>query len=335
MLEKIMLSFLNKREESIPMSTRQTFKKKKIPLKDTLAGDWADGVAAFENDLYRRNCSHATVITYRSCLNIFAEFYRHDLQKPGPYIARLQETDLKTFIDHLRYDRKLSATSINRYVAALRAFSRFILINGRHRTMVAQHLKTYRVDTAKSAALSRQELRRLITAVDLNGRNGRRDFAILQLFLQCGLRVSEVVRLSRDDVILHKTVGHILVRNEKGHQDRSVPLNLTVRQAIYDYLNARGPGPGIEPLFISERRRRLSIASVQYMIKKYLSIAGRDDLSAQDLRRHFAQSFYERSGNLTATQKVLGHRDINTTARYTQPSDKHIQATIDALDSPT
>ncbi|BBO86684.1 tyrosine recombinase XerC (plasmid) [Desulfosarcina ovata subsp. sediminis] len=317
------------------MPVQQTFKKIKIPLKDRLADDWADGVAAFENDLYRCNRSHATVTTYRSCLNAFAEFYRHDLQKPGPYIARLQETDLKAFVDHLRYDRKLSATSVNRYVAALRAFSRFILVDGRHRAMVAQHLRTYRVDTGKNAALSSQELRRLITAVDLNGRNGRRDFAVLQLFLQCGLRVSEVVRLSRDDVIVHKTVGHILVRNEKGRQDRSVPLNLTVRRALLDYLDARGPGSGIEPLFVSERRRRLSIASVQYMIKKYLSIAGRDDLSAQDLRRHFAQAFYERSGNLTATQKVLGHRDINTTARYTQPSDRQIQATIDALDRPT
>jgi site-specific recombinase XerD len=91
-------------------------------LKDTLAGDWADGVAAFENDLYRRNCSHATVITYRSCLNTFAKFYRHDLQKPSPYIARLQETDLKTFIDHLRYDRKLSATSLRGSPAGLCSF---------------------------------------------------------------------------------------------------------------------------------------------------------------------------------------------------------------------
>lgn len=133
--------------------------------------------------------------TYRSCLKRFAAFYRGEHGKPGPYVARLQETDLKAFIDHLRYDRKLSATSINHYVSALRAFANFILINGRHRKMVAQHLKTYRVDTAETVDLSRQELRRLIKAVDLNVRNGLRDFAILQVFLQCGLRISELVRL--------------------------------------------------------------------------------------------------------------------------------------------
>jgi site-specific recombinase XerD len=70
-------------------------------------------------------------------------------------------------------------------------------------------------------------------------------------------------------------------------------------------------------------------------MKKYLFIAGREDLSAQDLRRHFAQKFYQRSGNLPATQQVLGHRDINTTARYTRTSEQEIQATIDDLDSPT
>ncbi len=312
----------------------QTIGKKKEPLKGASAGDWADGVAAFENDLYRRNCANATVATYRSCLKMFAAFYRGELGKPGPYVARLQETDLKAFIDHLRYHRKLSATSINRYISALRAFANFIHINGRHRKMVAQHLKTYRVDTKEPVDLSQQERRRLIKAVDLDGRNGLRDFAILQIFLQCGLRVSELVRLSRDDVIIHKTVGRILVRNEKGHQARTIPLNRTARQAIQKYLDSRGPDTGTGPLFVSERRRRLSIASVQYLIKKYLCIAGRDDLSAQDLRCHFAQSFYDRCKNLIATQQVLGHRNINTTAQYIRISEKEIEATLNAGDRP-
>jgi site-specific recombinase XerD len=314
---------------------RKTLNQKKNLLKDSSADDWVDGTAAFENDLYRRNRSDATVVTYRSCLKNFADYYRQELKKPGPYIARLQETDLQAFIEYLRYDRRLSALSINRYVAALRAFAQFILVSGRHREMVAKHLKTYRADASKPVDLSRQERRRLVAAVDLNGRNGLRDLAILQIFLQCGLRVSELVRLSRDDVIIRKTVGKIQVRNEKGRQDRTVPLNKTARQAIQGYLDLRGPGAGNEPLFASERRRRISIAAVQHLIKKYLCIAGREDLSVQDLRRHFARSFYERSGKLTATQQVLGHRDINTTARYTRTTDQEVQAAIDALDSST
>ena len=199
---------------------------------------------------------------------------------------------------------------------------------------MARYLTTYRVEPSSPTPLSPQELRRLVTAVDLNGRNGLRDFALLQVFLQCGLRVGEVVRLSLDDVIIHKTTGKLRIHNEKGRQERTIPLNRTVHLAVQSYLDTRGPGPGADPVFVSERRQRLCIASVQYLIKKYLRLAGRGDLSVRDLRRHFAQAFYHRSGSLPATQQVLGHRDINTTARYTRASDQDIEAAINALDNP-
>jgi site-specific recombinase XerD len=313
--------------------TTETLNEKKIPLKVHAPDTWDEALAAFENDLYRRGRSDHTVTTYSYALKAFGVFYRDQLKKPGPYVSRIQETDLLAFIHYLRHDRHLSATSVNRNIAALRAFAGFILVKGWHRRMIACDLKTYRVDSSKmEPPLSKPEVRRLVAAVNLNGRNGLRDFAILQLFLQCGLRVSELVSLMRDDVTLHKNVGKVRVRNEKGHQERTIPLNTTVRHALEDYLSARGPVAGEVPLFISERRQQLSIASVQYLIKKYLSFAGREDLSTHDLRRHFAIKFYEQSGKLTATQQVLGHRDINTTARYTRATETEIQEAFNALD---
>lgn len=299
------------------------------PLPDA----WENALAAFENDLYRRDRSEKTVASYRSCLQSFALFYQNELQKPGPYIARLQENDLKAFVDYIRYDRRLSAATVNRYIAALRAFSRFILLKRWHRRQLTRDLKRYRIYTNRTpASLSRQEVRRMIAAVDEKSRNGPRNLALLQLMLQCGLRVGETVRLSRDDVTLHKTVGRLRVRAPKPEHDRSVPLNTAARRALQDHLDALGPGDGSAPLFISERGRRMSVGTVQYLVKKYLCFAGREDLSANDLRNHFAMEFYKRSGKLTATQKVLGHRDINTTTRYARATDRDIQEPIDALD---
>lgn len=299
------------------------------PLPDA----WENALAAFENDLYRRERSEKTVATYRSCLQSFALFYRHELQKPGPYIARLHENDLKVFIDHIRYNRRLSASTVNRYIAALRGFPSFILLKRWHRRLLSRELKRYRIDTNRPPArLSRPEVRRMIAAVDEKSRNGPRNLALLQLMLQCGLRVGEIVRLSRDDLILHKTVGSLRVRAAKPEYDRSIPLNAAARRALQDHIDALGPGDGSDPLFISERGRRMSVGTVQYLVKRYLCIAGREDLSAIDLRHHFAFEFYKRSGKLTATQKVLGHRDINTTTRYARATDRDIQETIDALD---
>lgn len=338
---RLMLSFLWSRlttKGRVKMAGKdpKTLNEKSIPSKVPLPKSWDEALASFENHLYGRGRSEATIETYAYALRAFGTFYRDELKKPGPFVARLQETDIRAFIDFIRHDRHLSAVSVNRHIAALRAFSSFILATGWHRRMVAGDLKTYRVDLNKTRPLlSKQEERRLVAAVDLNGRNGMRDLAVLQLFLQCGLRVSELVRLLYDDVIIHKSVGRLRVRNEKTRRERTIPLNTTARQAVEDYLKVRGPAAGGSPLFLSERRGPLSIATVQYLIKKYLCFAGREDLSTHDLRHHFALKFYEKSGKLTATQEVLGHRDINTTARYAKATAKDIRETCDALDERT
>jgi site-specific recombinase XerD len=88
---------------------------------------------------------------------------------------------------------------------------------------------------------------------------------------------------------------------------------------------------GSEPLFVSERRRRISVASVKSLTKKYLCAAGRPDLSAHSLRHHFGTSLYARSGKLTVVQEALGHRDIATTARYARATEAEIRQAVESL----
>lgn len=294
---------------------------------------WDEVLAAFEHDLFGTGRSEPTVTTYASALRVFGRYYCENLKKPGPFASRIQETDLQAFIDHLRKDRLLRPTSINRYVAALRAFAAFLLTKRWHRRDVARHLRTCRVEIPDApVCLSNNEQKRLVTSVNLNGRNGPRDLAILQLFLQCGLQVGELVRLCRDDVTLHKTTGQVRVRGETGRAERVITLNRTVRMALEGHLDRRGTVAGADPLFLSERRRRISVSTVQQLVKKYLACAGRDDLSVQDLRHQFALAFHARSGKLTATQQVLGHRNINTTARYARATKAEIEDAINRLD---
>jgi site-specific recombinase XerD len=313
--------------------SRRTSQRNDILSNDHSPDRWHDVLAAFEDELFRKGRAEPTVTTYASAVRVFGRFYQDKLKKPGPFVSRLQQTDLHAFIDHLRTDRLLKPTSINRHVAALRAFAAFLLSKRWHRQDLARELKTYRIDLAdEPTELSKDELRRLITSVNIDGRNGHRDLAILQLFLQSGLRVSELARLCRDDITLHKTNGHVRVRDDKGRGERAIPLNASARNAVRDYLDSRGPVSGSRPLFLSERRKRLSVSSIQHLIKKYLCCSGRGDLSVHDLRHHFAMKFYQRSGKLTATQRVLGHRNINTTARYAQATQQEIQDAIDHLD---
>jgi len=293
---------------------------------------WDEAVAAFEQMLHGRGRAEATIATYGSALRVFGEFYREQLRKPGPYISRLQETDLQTFTDHLRRERNLSASSINRFVVALHNFSLFALEQHWTKRDIARDLKTYRPRVAaEPSRLAPNEVRRLVTSVDLNGRNGQRNLAIVQLLLQTGLRVGELCRLSVGDVTLHKTTGSVRVRGDKGHAERVLPLNLSARRALDRYLETRNNPDATEPLFLSERKKRLSKPSVQHLVKKYLCFAGREELSTHDLRHHFAAALYEKTGKLTAVQRALGHRSVVTTARYASTSAKELEEAVEQL----
>jgi site-specific recombinase XerD len=292
---------------------------------------FAEALAAFEQHLFGRGRSQATAHTYASALGVFATFYREGLQKPGPYVSRLQATDLHAFIDYLRRDRRLRAASMNRYVAALHAFSLFALAQQWIKRDLACDLKTYRLQVpAAPSTLTPAQVRRLIASVDLNGRNGLRNLAVLQLLLQTGVRVSELAALSVGDLTLHKSSGEVRIRGDKGYVERLLPLNTSARRALSEYLASRGRPPANAPLFLSERRQRLTVVSIQHLVKKYLACASREDLSTHDLRHHFASQLYERTGKLTAVQQALGHRNIATTARYAQVTTQEIQAALES-----
>jgi len=293
---------------------------------------WAEAVAAFEQHLYSRGRAEPTVATYASALRVFGTFYQQELQKPGPFVSRLQETDLQAFIDHLRRDRHLRAASINRFVVALHSFSQFALQQRWSKRDLAQDLKTYHLPAPQEPTrLSRAEVRRLVTSVDLNGRNGHRDLAIVQLLLQTGIRIGELAALSVGDLTLNKRNGSVRIQAEKTHAERVVPLNTAARRALQNYLNSRGEPAPTEPLFLSERRQRMRLVTLQHRVKKYLSCAGREDLSAHDLRHHFATELYEKTGKLTAVQQALGHRSVVTTARYARATRQEIEEAVEAL----
>ncbi len=111
-----------------------------FPLRVPLPESWDGAVAALKNDLYRCGRSESTVITCASALKAFAFFYRDHLKRHGPHVAFMLETDVQAFVNFLRYDRHLTATSVNGHIAAIRAFPGFLLEKGWHRRLVARSI---------------------------------------------------------------------------------------------------------------------------------------------------------------------------------------------------
>ena len=157
-----------------------------------------------------------------------------------------------------------------------------------------------------------------------------RDFAIVTLFLNCGMRVSELVGINLTDI--NREIRSLRVTG-KGAKERIIYLNDACRDALNDYLALRmndqnGKSAKEKALFLSGQQKRISVKTVQWMVYKYLDMAGLGErkLSVHKLR-HTAATLMYQSGNVDVRvlKDILGHEQLNTTQIYTHVSDKHME----------
>ncbi len=218
----------------------------------------------------------------------------------------------------------LIATSRARKVSALRSFFRYLTDKAHileHNPLQNLEYPTIRRSLPKYLTVS--ESKRLLEVVD--GPFRERDYCILMLFLNCGLRVSELVGLNTTDIV----GGQIRVLG-KGNKERILYLNEACIDAISAYLPHRlAPRHGESPtaLFVSRNRNRMRKTTVEHMVKKYITAAGLDPekFSAHKLRHTAATMMYQNGVDIRTLQDVLGHENVNTTMIYTHIHDANMK----------
>ena len=167
-------------------------------------------------------------------------------------------------------------------------------------------------------------------------RNKQRDFAITTLFLNCGMRLSELVGINVNDINFDECQMNVI---GKGNKERSIYLNKACINALNDYLAVR-PKEGVKKdnknsnlaLFLSERRQRIGRRTVQEIIYKELKIAGFDSskYSVHKLRHTAATLMYQYGGvDIRALQELLGHESISTTEIYTHVSNEQVRNAVE------
>ncbi|MDD2573126.1 MAG: tyrosine recombinase XerC [Bacillota bacterium] len=235
--------------------------------------------------------------------------------------------DLYGFISYVSFTRNNSNSAKARKVSTLRSFFKFL-----HTKMKmidenpTDELETPKTPSRHPVHLTLMEARELLDAVEGEFRD--RDYCILTLFLNCGLRLSELVGINISNIR-----GDTLTVIGKGDKERTVYLNDACLKAIEDYLRVR-PRDSIkdrDALFLSKRRQRISNKTVQHLVKKYVEKAGLDSdrYSAHKLR-HTAATLMYKHGNvdIRALQQILGHSSISTTQIYTHVDNKRLRDAI-------
>ncbi len=238
-------------------------------------------------------------------------------------------SDLYSFMSFVSNTRSNSAYARARKVASLKSFFNYLTNKAKiMETNPASELESPKIVKRLPKYLNIDESKQLLSTVE--GEHGIRDYAILTLFLNCGMRLSELVGINLSNIR-----NNTLTVIGKGDKERMIPLNSACVQAIDNYRRVR-PVNGVKDksaLFLSERRQRISKATVQHLVKKYITSAGLDPrrYSTHKLR-HTAATLMYRYGHvdIRSLQELLGHESIATTEIYTHLDTQQLKNAVDS-----
>lgn len=245
------------------------------------------------------------------------------------FVAAVTLTDVYGFMNFLSRDRALGAPARARKISAIRSFYKYLTVKAK---LIAenpmQDLDSPRLKKSLPRYLDLNQSIQLLDHVD--GKNRERDYCILTLFLNCGLRISELIGLNLKDI-----QGDQLRVLGKGNKERVVFLNDACQQAISDWLDVRSTRGSADPnaLFIScQSRKRISKSAVEKLVKKHLSVAGLDSsqYSPHKLRHTAATLMLQNGVDVRTLQEVLGHDNLNTTQIYTHVDNENLRVAAKA-----
>lgn len=251
------------------------------------------------------------------------------------FVSSITLTDVYDYMGYLSRDRAahpnsdsttygLTAASRARKVAAIRSFYKYLTNKAKLITEnPMQNLESPRQKKVLPRYLALDESVDLLDSVD--GKNATRDYCILTLFLNCGLRISELVNLNVTDVRENqlRVLG-------KGNKERILFLNDACQSAIDDWLVDRNTLTLVDknPLFVTlQNRKRISTAAVHKLVKKHIAAAGLDSTqySAHKLRHTAATLMLQNGVDVRTLQEVLGHDHLNTTQIYTHIDNEDLR----------
>jgi len=300
-----------------------------------------DTLGPFTNWLQKHDHAPYTIRAYLVAMRDFCAWFQETTREELTP-ERITPLDVRQYRQHLTTVRRLKASTINNYLAGVRAYAQWAKQTRRAHHDPTEGIKSLRIAPQTPHWLTRSEQYALVRGAredvqlgDLRAKGNpahlgaiwpRRDLALVLLFLNTGLRLSEVADLHTNDVDIRDRSGLLQVGSGKGRKARTVPLNKGARNALEAWLKARQGLSTQDPcLFLSQKGGRLTPRAIGFRIRTLAKKAHLNDVSPHTLRHSFAKNLVDAGVGLEKVATLLGHESLDTTRLYTIPSKADLQ----------
>lgn len=309
-------------------------------------------VTSWRQYLQEQDRSPGTIKKYTQAIIHFLAWYEQEERIPLQ-LSALTPIALIGYRNELQHEQHKSVSTINLRISALRAWCAWLVDQGYLAMDPAARVKLIGgQEGSKREGLSGAQINALLRQAQIS-RDPERNYAIVQVLLQTGIRLSECSALDFGDITFGERSGMLVIRAGKGNKVRSVPLNASARDALASYV---GPRLGVEkpsikdvaikwpkqkspqlfePVFLSQKGGTLTTSAIGQMVADLVKAAGNlvpEETSAHTLRHTFARNYLTQyPGDIVGLATLLGHSSLDTTRLYSQPSVDQLAARVEQL----
>lgn len=261
-----------------------------------------------------RRRARATIVAYGKDIEQLTSFLTNMGKKD---MSEVKREELEAFLKKLSAD-DYTPKSVSRKINSMKTFYRFLKAAGAVTIDPSLDIEHPKYEVKPPRILSKLEYRALRDAC----RGDLRIYAIVELFLQTGIRIGELANLALDDI----KENELHIAAQEGHEERTIPLNRAAKEAVTNYVRLRDKEAKSKALFITKTGRALLIRNIRTAIDRYFRIAGIEDAKVNDLRHTFIAHHLMAGTPITTLSKFVGHKRLSTTEKYLELiKDKQVE----------
>ena len=279
--------------------------------------------------LLEKRLSKNTYDSYAFDLECFNNYFKDKL------VSNINENDIVKYLEYLKEEKNLSSRSIERHLTTLRGFFKYLVKMEILKYDITKNIDNLKIGKHLPNTLTVDEVE-LLMNIKLDSPFNYRNKAMLELMYGSGLRVSELVNLTLNDIDLYS--GTILIHG-KGSKERIVPLGDYAKEYLEEYLKVRNnllkrKNGSPDKLFLNNHGKPITRNGFNFLLNKLLKEKGIEkEVTPHTLRHSFATHMLDNGADLRTIQELLGHSDIVTTRIYTHVSKKQIQNNYDKYET--